>query len=183
MITAQEESASASGEDALALAVENAEVNGYPQELYDFYYDETVAGYQFYASMMGMEYEEFLEQLGEGAVEDAVLAQVEEYLVAQAIADKEGLTVTDEGYQEEVQALLEEYEYDTIEELEEDYGKTSIITQIIRSRVVNFLYENAEVEEVSQDEYYGEDESEDEDTEDGEEAGEGELELETDGEE
>ena len=79
--------------------------------------------------------------------------------------------------------MLEEYEYDTIEELEEDYGKTSIITQIIRSRVVNFLYENAEVEEVSQDEYYGEDESEDEDTEDGEEAGEGELELETDGEE
>lgn len=188
MITAQEESASASGEDALALAVENAEVNGYPQELYDFYYDETVAGYQFYASMMGMEYEEFLEQLGEGAVEDAVLAQVEEYLVAQAIADKEGLTVTDEGYQEEVQALLEEYEYDTIEELEEDYGKTSIMTQIVRSRVVNFLYENAEVEEVSQDEYYGEDESEDEDiededTEDGEEAGEGELELEVDGEE
>ena len=208
--TAQEESASASGEDALAMAVENAEVDGYPQELYDFYYDETVSGYQFYASMMGMEYEEFLEQMGEGAVEDAAIAQVNEYLVAQAIADKEGLAVTEEGYQEEAQALLEEYEYDTVEELEADYGKTSIITQIVRSRVVNFLYENADVEEVSQDEYYGEDEELEEESDDGEsedaeesvdgesedaeesgdgesedaeESGDGELELELDGEE
>ena len=208
--TAQEESASASGEDALAMAVENAEVDGYPQELYDFYYDETVSGYQFYASMMGMEYEEFLEQMGEGAVEDAAIAQVNEYLVAQAIADKEGLAVTEEGYQEEAQALLEEYEYDTVEELEADYGKTSIITQIVRSRVVKFLYENADVEEVSQDEYYGEDEELEEESDDGEsedaeesddgesedaeesgdgesedaeESGDGELELELDGEE
>lgn len=184
---AQEESVSASGEDALALAVENAEIDGYPQELYDFYYDETIAGYQFYASLMGMEYEEFLEQMGEGAVEDAALAQVNEYLVVQAIADKEGLTVTEEGYQEEAEALLEEYEYDTVEDLEADYGKTSIITQIVRSRVVNFLYENADVEEVSQDEYYGEDEEAEEESdgesEDGEESGDGELELELDGEE
>lgn len=184
---AQEESVSASGEDALALAVENAEIDGYPQELYDFYYDETIAGYQFYASLMGMEYDEFLEQMGEGAVEDAALAQVNEYLVVQAIADKEGLTVTEEGYQEEAEALLEEYEYDTVEDLEADYGKTSIITQIVRSRVVNFLYENADVEEVSQDEYYGEDEEAEEESdgesEDGEESGDGELELELDGEE
>lgn len=197
MATAQEESASASGEDALAMAVENAEVDGYPQELYDFYYDETVEGYQFYASLMGMEYEEFLEQLGDGAVEDAAIAQVNEYLVCQAIAEKEGLTVTEEGYQEEAQALLEEYEYDTVEALEADYGKTSIITQIVRNRVVNFLYENAEVEEVSQDEYYGEDEESVDGEEsdsgeesgggeleaDGEESGDGELELEIDGEE
>ncbi len=184
---AQEESVSASGEDALALAVENAEIDGYPQELYDFYYDETIAGYQFYASLMGMEYDEFLEQMGEGAVEDAALAQVNEYLVVQAIADKEGLTVTEEGYQEEAEALLEEYEYDTVEDLEADYGKTSIITQIVRSRVVNFLYENADVEEVSQDEYYGEDEEAEEESdgesEDGEESGDGGLELELDGEE
>ena len=106
--------------------------------------------------------------------------------------------------------MLEEYEYDTVEELEADYGKTSIITQIVRSRVVKFLYENADVEEVSQDEYYGEDEELEEESDDGEsedaeesddgesedaeesgdgesedaeESGDGELELELDGEE
>ena len=131
-------------------------------------------------------------------------------MLFRSIADKEGLAVTEEGYQEEAQALLEEYEYDTVEELEADYGKTSIITQIVRSRVVNFLYENADVEEVSQDEYYGEDEELEEESDDGEsedaeesgdgesedaeesgdgesedaeESGDGELELELDGEE
>lgn len=178
--SAQEESISAAGEEALSLAVENATVDGYPQELYDFFYDETVAGYEFYASMMGMEYEEFVEQMGEDSVESGAIAQTNEFLVVQAIAEKEGLTVTEENYKDEAKELMEENEYETLDEFEKDYGKVSIIVQLVRGKIVNFLYENAQIEEVSQEEYYGdEDDFEDEeDVESGEEdAGDGEEEL------
>ncbi len=189
MASSQEESISAAGEEALAQAVENSEVDGYPQGLYDYYYEETVAGYQFYASLMGMEYDEFIAEMGEDSVKEAAEAQVQEYLIAQAIAEKEGLIITDKNYQEEAKALMEqyeienEYEYGSMEEFEEDYGKTAIITQIVRQKVLDFLYENADVTEVSQDEYYGDGEEVEEETEegDGEEGSEGEKDPEGEG--
>lgn len=182
LATAEAESASAAGEEALGIAVENATVDGYPQELYDFYYDETVAGYQAFAEMFGMEYEEFMEQMGDDAVEEAALAQVNEFLVAQAIAEQEGLAVTDDSYQEEVKALMEENEYESLEDFEADFGKISIITQLVRAKVVDFLYENAEVEEVTQEEYYGSGDEE-EGTEEDAESGEGEDGAESEGSE
>jgi len=182
MIYAQDESDSAAGEDALALAVQNATVDGYPKALYDYFYDETVEGYEFYASLMGMEYEEFLDEMGENAVEEGTQAQTNEYLVVQAIADQEGLSVTEDSYQEEAKALAEEYEYESVEELEADYGKSGIIIQIVREKVVAFLCENAELEEVSQEEYYQDDEEVIEDETEDSEADEEVPEEEPDGE-
>lgn len=129
---------------------------------------------------MGMEYDEFIAEMGEDSVKEAAEAQVQEYLIAQAIAEKEGLIITDKNYQEEAKALMEqyeienEYEYGSMEEFEEDYGKTAIITQIVRQKVVDFLYENADIKEVSQDEYYGDGEDVEEETDEGD--GEGESE-------
>lgn len=182
MIYAQDESDSAAGEDALALAVQNATVDGYPKALYDYFYDETVEGYEFYASLMGMEYEEFLDEMGENAVEEGTQAQTNEYLVVQAIADQEGLSVIEDSYQEEAKALAEEYEYESVEELEADYGKSGIIIQIVREKVVAFLCENAELEEVSQEEYYQDDEEVIEDETEDSEADEEVPEEEPDGE-
>ena len=147
-----------------------------------YFYDETVEGYEFYASLMGMEYEEFLDEMGENAVEEGTQAQTNEYLVVQAIADQEGLSVTEDSYQEEAKALAEEYEYESVEELEADYGKSGIIIQIVREKVVAFLCENAELEEVSQEEYYQDDEEVIEDETEDSEADEEVPEEEPDGE-
>ena len=45
-------------ENALRLAIENATIDGYPQKLYDFFYDDNVTGYKNYAEFMGIDYEE-----------------------------------------------------------------------------------------------------------------------------
>ena len=202
MIYAQDESDSAAGEDALALAVQNAlEQEGVDtrvqtavemQKVAEPYIlrralrhlekGRTVEGYEFYASLMGMEYEEFLDEMGENAVEEGTQAQTNEYLVVQAIADQEGLSVTEDSYQEEAKALAEEYEYESVEELEADYGKSGIIIQIVREKVVAFLCENAELEEVSQEEYYQDDEEVIEDETEDSEADEEVPEEEPDGE-
>ncbi len=169
MVSAQEESASVAGDDVLEKAVENATFNGYPQSLYDACYNETVEQYQSYADMFGVEYEEFMTDfMEEGDVESETLSWVNEILVSQAIAEQEGFEVTDEDYQEEAEALAMEYEYESVDDFISDYGELSVRVMIVRDKAIAFLYENAQIEEVSEDEYYGEDEEEelsDDDTE------------------
>lgn len=157
--SAKSDSEVTAGENALSLAIENAEVEGYPQALYDFFYDDTVAGYQAYAEMMGMEYKEFMESfMGEDDVEAIVLEQVNDYLVSRAILEQEGIAITEESYQEAAKGLLEDYEYETLEELEADYGKTYLMTQVTRDKAIEFLQGSAKLKEVSQDEYYADEE-------------------------
>ena len=157
MVSAQEESASVAGDDVLEKAVENATFNGYPQSLYDACYNETVEQYQSYADMFGVEYEEFMTDfMEEGDVESETLSWVNEILV------------TDEDYQAEAEALAVEYEYESVDDFISDYGELSVRVMIVRDKAIAFLYENAQIKEVSEDEYYGEDEEEelsDDDTE------------------
>ena len=153
--SAKEESASAAKESALSLAVENAQVEGYPQQLYDLFYQEAVEGYQAFAEMFGMEYEDLLAEFGEESLDEEAVYRINEYMVAQAIAEAESITITEKNYQEEAEKLATEYEYETLEEFEADYGKEYIITQLIRERVLDFLYGSAKVEEVSHEEVFG----------------------------
>ncbi len=159
--SSQEESRMAAGEDALMQAVENATVSGYPQAIYDMCYNETMESYQFFAELNGMELDEFLaENMSEEDIESIVVSSVNEVLVVQAIAEEEGLQITDKNYKEEAQAMATEYGYDSLEEFEADYGMASIVNMLTREKIVDFLYDSAKVEEVSQEEYYGEDATE-----------------------
>lgn len=152
MIDAQEASRDSAGEEALQLAVQNASVNGYPKSLYEACYSSTVNEYKEYAEMFGMELSEFMGD--EDEVEEEVINWVNEILVSQAIAEKEGFEVTDDNYKEDGEALAVDYGYDSLDEFVSNYGEIYVKVNLIRERAINFLYENAEVEEVSQEEYY-----------------------------
>lgn len=161
--SAQEETIMMAGEDALYMAVENAKVEGYPQELYDICYADTEASYQSYAAMFGMEYEEFITDfVGEGGIEELVIEQVNDILVSQAIAEKEGIALSEEEYDEQVAVMAVENEYESVDALLEDYGKDYIVMMLTRQKVIEFLYESANLKEVSQEEYYGEEALEEE---------------------
>lgn len=166
MVTAQKDAALTAAEDALLLAIENTTVDGYPEELYNVCYEDNLASYQSYAEMFGMEFDEFMSDfMGGESMESLTETWVDEILITQAIAEAEGFMITEKNYQSVAKELAAEYEYDTVEELEKDYGKFYIITTIIREDVLDFLYESANVEEVSEDEYYGEEDIEMLDTE------------------
>lgn len=159
--SAKEDSEMEARENALRLAIENAEINGYPQELYDFFYDDTISGYQSYAEMMGMEYEEFMESfMGEDELEEIIMEQVNDYLVCRAILEQEGIEVTDKDYTTEAEKMAKENEYDSLEEYESDYGKIYIMTQIVREKAIDLLHDSAKLKEVPQEEYYEDDELE-----------------------
>ena len=170
--SAQAEAAESAGTDALQLAVDNATINGYPESLYEACYQDTVDSYQAYAELFGMEFEEFMSEFMEGEdLEEVTISLVNEVLVSQAIAEKEGLTITDKEYDQEAEALATEYGYASLEDFTADYGQVSIMSTLIKERAMNFLYENAQVEEVSEEDYNNEedyDEEEAEATEEGE---------------
>ena len=150
---AQYESETEAEDHALKIVAENSEVDGYPQELYDFFYDDNVSGYQAFAEMQGMEYEDFLETfMSEEDIKELVEEQVNEFLLSKAILEKENMELTDEEYSKEAEKLAQENMYESMEEYEKDYGKTYIMTQLIRDKAVKFLRESANLQGMSWDE-------------------------------
>ncbi len=155
---AKEDSEIEAGENALRIAIDNAEVNGYPQELYDYFYEDTESGYQETAEMFGMEYQEFLENfVGTEDLDEIVEDAVNEYLITQAILEKESIEVTEKEYLAAAEELAKSNEYDSLEEYEADYGELYVRTQVIREKAVNFLREAAKLSEVPWEDYYEED--------------------------
>lgn len=153
-------------ENALRIAIENATVDGYPQKLYDFFYDDTVTGYKNYAEFMGIDYEEFLKSyMSEDDIKEMTEDQVNEYLVASAILKAEGQEVSDGDYSKLAKEMAKENEYETLEEYEGDYGKTYIMTQIVRQKAIDILYDAAKLQEVPYDEYHSDEELESEEME------------------
>ncbi len=119
-----------------------------------------------------MDFDEFMsDYMEDGDLEAETLNWVNEILVSQAIAKAEGFEITDKNYKEEAEALAVEYEYESLEDFVGDYGELSVMAMLVRGKAVAFLYENANVEEVSEEEYYEEDDYDDDsDPEDGTEA-------------
>lgn len=159
IVSSQQESLDEAGNNALMQAVENAKVEGYPQALYDYCYQDTKEICEGTSQMFGLEMDEVIrEYYGADSLEDAAVNTVNETMVIQAIAQKEKLTVSEKDYDAEAEELAMEYGYESLEEFQEDYSRIEIELLLVRENVLKFLYESAKLEEVSQEEYYGEDE-------------------------
>ncbi len=177
---AEDESETEAREHALRLVMESATLDGYPQQLYDFFYEDTETGYKNYAEFMGMEYEEFLgSYVTEEEIADLALDQTNEYLVTQAILEKEGKEISDSDYKKLAEEMAKENDYDTLEEYENDYGATYVRTQLIREKAIDILYESAKLKEIPYDEYHADDDVDELGSSDGEEV---ELDLSDEGE-
>ena len=105
--------------------------------------------YQTYANMYGMEMEEFLqsqmgvteEQLREAYRETATF-RVKMTLAFHAIAEQEGLTVSDEEYQDRLSTLASQYGYDDPSQIEQVYDPELIKEQIIQEKAIDLIAEN-----------------------------------------
>lgn len=140
------------GSDALSQVIENSEISGYPQELYDKCKEEYDANNEAMAEMFGMEVEDIAgsEEDIKAAVEEMVYTE----MIVSEIAEKEKITVSDDEYKEYVDSVYEDSGYDSAEEYEADYTKEETISSILYDKVTGFLLDNANITEISEDEYY-----------------------------
>ncbi len=148
-------------EEIFAYLTDNSEFDGYPEELYtkcEKLYNESN---EYYASMYGMELDEFLEMFGidEEAKKEEIIASVNFELVVGAIAQAEGIDCTEKEVKEYVEEIYLDYGYDSPEAFLEDYNEEEVGGELIYQKVSDFLYENAKFVEISEEEYLAQEEA------------------------
>lgn len=146
--------------DALSEAVDNAEFDGYPEDMYDAAKEQMEYENQAFADQLGIE---LTDLVGEDYdIEEDILAAIHEKLVVYAIAEKEKLTVTDEEFDTYAEDNWELYGYDTKEDFISDYGDKEIRYSLLYDKVLNFLGENNTFHDIDEAEYYSDEDFTDE---------------------
>ena len=147
---------STAGMDGLSQVMENSTFNGYPQELYDSCKQEYDAMNEMYAEMLGVDVADL--DTDEEETKSTIESIVNEKMVCAAIAAAENISVSDEEYQKYLEDNYALYDYASAAEYEETESKESLMNEILTEKIYNFLIDNAKITEISEDEYYGDDE-------------------------
>ncbi len=138
--------------------VENATVNGYPEEALSYNVGRVKDYYETIAEMSGTTLGEMLEYYGMteeefmGTVEETASEGLSQMLVLTAVAEAEDLTVSEEEFEEGAARYAELQGYDSTQELVEAYGENYIRNSLMQEKALDFLYENAEIVEESETE-------------------------------
>ena len=137
----QQEAQEMMREDLLQQAIDASDISGYPKNLYKQKLQEVKDGYQSYADMFGCDVSEVYDTFGltEEDIEKEALDNVEMTMVVSMIAQKEDLMLTDEELQQKKEAYAAEQEYDSVEDLLEDYEETGLEGYFLQEKVKDYL--------------------------------------------
>ena len=161
------ESQKTEAEQKLLQAVyENATIDGYPEENLQYTIKRAKYYYEWLASMYGMSLDDYLKNYG--MTQDEFNEQIQpvaeealgEEMTLLAIAKEENIEVSDEEYEAGLARYAEAQGMDDPSKLEEAYGENYIKNSLLQEKVLEFLYENATIEEVAETEAESESESE-----------------------
>ena len=138
--------------DLVALAYQNATVNDYPQEMIDYQLEQVTSYYKSYADQYGMEYADFLEQQVGMTEEEFVKKMTEtvkqslgQEMVLRAIAETEGVEISDEKFQEKASKYAAQMGSTDVDAFISQYGKSTIMASILQDEAVEILEKNAVV--------------------------------------
>ena len=159
--------------DLLQNVVDNSTFKSYSQQLYKQCEEDYNANNEYMAAMYQMELADYEEMMGidEDTKKEEIEAMIHEQQVINEIVKKEKLTVSDDDIQTFADENYEDYECKSAAEFIDEYGKEDISDYLLYMKVTDFLYDNAKLIEMTEEEYYSkmqeeyESEGEDEDDE------------------
>ena len=134
----------------LEAVMANSELQDPPEDMTNRYYSRIIDNMTYYASMYGYDLETFLSMQGtsEDAIRESAAQAGQEIIVMQAIADAEGLSVTDEELDAEIETNAGSLGYDDVEEYRASLDVEGYREYMMSEKVLNFLLENAVVTDV-----------------------------------
>ena len=187
--SAKESQKSDAQQKLLQAVYNNATISGYPEENLQYTIKRATDYYEWLASMYGMSLDDYLTNYG--MTQDEFKEQIQpvaeealgEEMTLLAIAKEENIEVSDEEYQDGLARYAEAQGMDDPSKLEEAYGENYIRNSLLQEKVLNFLYENATIEEVKETEAASDTEEATEVESDTEDVTEAASETETDSEE
>lgn len=164
--------------------IDNSKFNGYDKEMYADCEEEYNSNNEQMAAMYGMELSDYegLVGIDDATKKEDILSMVHEHQVVEAIARAEGITVEDTEVNEFVEGIYEDYQYESADAFINDYGMDYLKYDFLSDKVYDFLYDNAKLTDITEEEYNERLEAEYEDYEEDEEADGEEIELEEDDE-
>jgi len=128
-----------------------------PQDMIDYYVEQTMLNADTYAGYYGLEREAFItEQLQmtmedfEAQAQEMAIEASKQELVVRAIAKKEKLKVTTDEINTFATENMAMYGYESAEAMIEEIGESEIEYYLLNTKVLEFLAENAVVTEEEQ---------------------------------
>lgn len=133
--------------------VDECEVVSYDQDEVDSYETQIVEYYTEYFENLGYDFEEYIEYYYSMSLEDFttqyITPQAESYtkesMIIYAIADEQDIEVTDDIYDREAQSYAASEGFDSVEELEEEYGEETVAYSILYNLVTQWVAEHCEI--------------------------------------
>jgi trigger factor len=101
--------------------------------------------------MFGCTLEEIYDmfEVDEDSLQQEYLYATNREMVLSLIREKEGLTMSDEEYQTKLDDFAKENEYDSVEELLEDYDEDSLKSYFLEELTLDYLEDEADITEVT----------------------------------
>ena len=145
--------------DILSQISANSTIKDYPQEMLDYGLTNMQNAYKQMASQYDMEYADLLqnyfgmteEQFNEEAL-NVVKQNLDAEMYLKAIAEKEGIEVSNDDYEAACQRYADTYGYDSVDDLKAAYDEDTIRISALQDKVLDFLEENTTVEETTETE-------------------------------
>ncbi len=132
--------------------------SGYPDDLYAACKEETIDSYAIFFDID--DEEELLEELEmtEDDLDEEVSSLAARRLLISYICEENDLDVTEEEYLSFVNEYAEYYGYDNAYEFEQDLTRSYLVWSMFETEAAEYLYENADINEVPYDDLYLDDE-------------------------
>lgn len=145
-----EDYVSSAKDDLVQSVVAASENDDYPQTLYDATLKQLDASYQEFFGITVQDAFDGDEDSLRSMVEDSLLQE----LVVEAVAEKEKIYVTKDELDTYKNEIVDQYGYTDISELEGEYTDETLAESLLNEKVRDFLYDNAKITYVTEDEYY-----------------------------
>lgn len=133
--------------------VENAKIIKYSDDDVNMLYDaETAQMESYYKSYYNMDLKTVLSQSGmteeefkKTRLENSIYPQSKTQMVLYYIFDKEGMSVTKDEINAEINEIVEKNEGATVDKVKEVYGEHYFEYLVVSEKVADFLFENAKI--------------------------------------
>ncbi|SDB18322.1 FKBP-type peptidyl-prolyl cis-trans isomerase [Eubacterium oxidoreducens] len=139
------------GIDLISQVTEASTIEYYSDELYEEQEELVNSNYESYMELFGASsVEEIYEMfdMTQDDVDQEIMDSVYTIIVVNAIAQVEGIEISEDDFDTEAQALAESWDYESLEDLEADYTEDEIMYYLLKNRVIDLLISNATVTEV-----------------------------------
>ena len=122
---------------------EVCKVTGYPEDFLNTKKDEYESSIKMYSLMKNQTVDEYCQENMNMSFDDYVKKNIAQEMIICAIAEKEGITVTEYEYKGDLEQFASDNNYGDKTAFEEKYGKDKIVVAMVMQKTQDFIIENA----------------------------------------